>query len=113
MTDEENLRRVLTDGGFSRKLGEYEGRTVLLGTEVNDESEEFCVVVYWNDTETDEGVVIATVDNSHGQTAHVDKYGEDGKEERTVLSPQVDTVYEAEQYAKDNWRSLAEFHFSG
>ena len=56
--------------------------------------------------------MIATIDNSHGQTAHVDKYGEDGKEERTALSSKVSTVYEAEQYAKDNWRALAEFHFS-
>jgi hypothetical protein len=112
MSDDEAVTRILTDGGFGRRLGEYEGKTVLLGTKTNEETEEFCVVVYWNDTETDEGVVIATIDNSHGQSVHVDKYGDDGKEEKTVLSPEVSTLYEAEQYAKDNWRALAEFHFS-
>lgn len=106
-----NTEQILGDDGFGRRLGNYYDKTILYG--VNDkEDDEFCVVVYWNDTETDEGVVIATIDNSHGQSVHVDKYGDDGKEEKTVLSPEISTVYEAEQYAKDNWRALAEFHFS-
>jgi hypothetical protein len=67
---------LVTDGGFGRRLGEYEGRTVLMGVKTDETEGEFCVVVYWNDPETNEGVLIATVDNSHGQPVHVDKYRE-------------------------------------
>lgn len=110
--DDENFSRVLTDGGFGRNVGEYEGRNILIGTESGEGSEGFCVVVYWNDSETDESHQIATVDNSHGQPVHVDKYREGRKADREVIDSEVDTVYEAEQYAKDNWRRLASFHFS-
>ena len=110
MEDDETLKRVLTDGGFGRKVGEYEDKTVLMGTEKKDD--EFCVVVYWNDIESDEGVQIATVDNSHGQTVHVDKYRDGEKVEREDVGSEVSTVYGAEQYVKENWRALSEFHFS-
>lgn len=112
MTGEEWVTLV-TDGGFGRKLGEYEGRTVLMGVKTDETEDEFCVVVYWNDPETNEGVLIATVDNSHGQPVHVDKYREGEKKDREVVGSGVSTVYEAEQYAKDNWHRFADFHFSG
>lgn len=102
--------RAVADGGFGRKVGEYAGKTILMGS--RREGDEFCVVVYWNDRRREEGVLIATVDDAHGQQVHVDRYRGGEKVDREPL-PQVDTVYEAEQYVKDSWKPLAELHFHG
>jgi len=106
-----DISRILADGGFGGRLGDFRDKTILYG--VDEGEKEFCVVIYWNDTETDEGVQVATVDNSHGQSVHVDKYRSGKKVSREFINSEVSTVYEAEQYVKDNWRELAKFHFEG
>lgn len=98
----------VADGGFGRKLGEHRGIPILMG--VREGEREFCVVLYWNDSERDEGVKIATVDDAHGQQAHVDLYREGEKVDTEVLTD-VETVYDAEQYVTENWREMSRRHF--
>ncbi len=102
--------RAVADGGFGRKLGDHQGTPVLMRSEHDEQ--EFCVVLYWNDRERDEGVLIATIDDAHGQPVHVDLY-RDGRKTDTEVLDDVESVYEAEQYVKDRWRELAKHHFDG
>ena len=54
-----DISEILADGGFGRRLGSYYNTPILYGTK--QESNEFCVAIYWNDSEADEGIQIATV----------------------------------------------------
>lgn len=93
------------DATFEYELGVHAGRTYLLTARATpgfDDSEEFVVVVHFNDPDTDEEVQIARIDTTHGYV-HFDRvYRRDEPKDELAVG-----FWDAVELLEDDWRTFA------
>lgn len=91
---------------FRQELGTYDGRPYFLSVRADpdfDDPEEFAVVCYYDDPETEEQVQVARIDTAHGYV-HFDRLYRRGRpKDRVDLG-----LWEAVATMRRNWRQYAE-----
>lgn len=90
---------------FEFKTGEYSEKVYFVSARADptfDAPEDFAVTLYYNDTDLDENIQVARIDNSHGYV-HFDRlYRRDEPKEEMSL-----TFWEAVEHIEENWRTYA------